>query len=79
MSSNSAESRSIFAKQMRSFRKKQSMTLKDLSAASGLSYHYLSAVENERANISLDNADKIASSLGVPLATLFIEHTRRDT
>jgi len=61
----------VFAKQVRKLRKQQSMTLRELSAASGLSYNYLSAVENERANISLDNADKIADSLGVQLETLF--------
>jgi hypothetical protein len=31
-------------------------------------------MENQRANISLDNADAIAGALGVPLAVLLIDY-----
>mgnify|MGYP001073550338 CR=1 FL=1 len=68
-----SESRKIFASQVKHYRQLKSWRLEDLHLASGLSYTYLSAVENGRSNISLDNADAIAKALGVPLAVLLIE------
>ena len=65
-------SRKIFAAQMKKHRQLKGLRLEDLHKASGLSYNYLSAVENGRTNISLDNADAIAKALGVPLAVLLI-------
>lgn len=73
-----SKSREIFASQVRHYRKIKSWRLEDLHNASGLSYTYLSAVENGRANISLDNADSIAKSFGVPLAILLIDQRQED-
>lgn len=67
-----SKSRLIFAKQVKNYRKINDMRLEDLHEKCGLSYNYLSAVENGRVNISLDNMDKIAFALKVPLATLLI-------
>lgn len=68
------KSRKIFAGQVRKHRQAKGWRLEDLSQASGLSISYLSAMENGRANISMDNADGIAAALGVPLAVLLIDY-----
>ena len=71
---HSTKSRQIFADQVKKYRQERGLRLEDLAKATGLSISYLSAVENGRANISVDNADSIARALGVPLAVLLIEH-----
>lgn len=68
------KSRKTFAAQVRKHRQAKGWRLADLAHATGLSISYLSAMENGRANISLDNADVIAGALGVPLAVLLIDH-----
>lgn len=68
------KSRSIFAAQVRKHRQAKGWRLEDLAHATGLSISYLSAMENSRANISLDNADSIANALGVALAVLLIDY-----
>lgn len=70
----STKSRQIFAIQVKKYRQERGLRLEDLANATELSISYLSAVENGRANISVDNADSIARALGVPLAVLLIEH-----
>jgi transcriptional regulator with XRE-family HTH domain len=70
---SSSKSRKIFAAQVKKHRQAKGWRLEDLHQASGLSYNYLSTVENGRANISMDNADAIAKALGVPLAVLLID------
>lgn len=70
----STKSRQIFAEQVKKYRQKSGLRLEDLARETGLSISYLSAVENGRANISVDNADAIAKALGVPLAVLLIEY-----
>lgn len=70
---SATKSRKIFASQVKKHRLAKGWRLEDLHQASGLSYNYLSTVENGRANISLDNADAIAKALGVPLAVLLID------
>ena len=67
------KSRQIFAELVKKYRQEKSLRLEDLAKATDLSISYLSAVENGRANISVDNADAIAKALGVPLAVLLIE------
>lgn len=66
-------SRKIFSKQVKRYRKGKRWKLLDLQEASGLSYSYLSTVENAKSNISIDNAELIAKALGVPLFVLFID------
>ena len=67
-------SRELFAKQVKKQRKKKGWRLEDLREATGLSYNYLSTVENARANIAMDNADKIAKALDVPLFMLLVDY-----
>ncbi len=66
------KSRAIFAAQMKKYRVLKKMTLELLRDKTGLSYNYLSAVENGRNNISMDNAERIAKALEVSLAVLLI-------
>lgn len=71
--SDQATARITFAKNMRRFRQDRHIRLKEISYTTGLSYNYLSAVENMKYNISIDNAEKVARSLGLPLVTLLID------
>jgi len=66
-------SRKLFARQVKKYRKNKGWRLEELRAATGLSYNYLSTVENAKANIAIDNADAIANALGVPLFVLLID------
>ena len=75
---SSSKSRKVFASQVKHHRQVKNWRLEDLHNASGLSYNYLSAVENGRVNISLDNAEAIAKALGVPLAFLLIEKRQEE-
>lgn len=70
---SASKSRLILASQVRKHRKAQNKTQEDMANATGLSSNYLSALENGRENISVDNVDKIAQALSVPTAALFIE------
>lgn len=72
-SSQISASRKLFAKQVKRYRKNKGWRLEDLREATGLSYNYLSTVENARANITIDNADAIAKALGVPLFVFLID------
>lgn len=75
---SSSKSRKIFAVQVKKHRLAKGWRLEDLHQASGLSYNYLSTVENGRANISMDNADAIAKALSVPLAVLLIDQGQEE-
>ncbi|MCC5987127.1 MAG: helix-turn-helix domain-containing protein [Pararhodobacter sp.] len=54
---------------IRSVRKQQGMTLRELSARSGLSVSQLSKLENGKQRISVDLALKLAGVLKVPVTT----------
>ena len=71
---NISASRELFARQVKKQRKNKGWRLEDLHEATGLSYNYLSTVENARANISMDNADKIAKAFDVPLLVLLVDY-----
>lgn len=47
-------------------------TLRDLSAASGISFGNLSRIERGLADMSLSTAQKITDAFGVPLAQLLV-------
>lgn len=70
---SATESRKIFARQVKRYRKGKGWKLFQLSKVSGLSYNYLSTVERAKSNISIDNAELISKALGVPLFVLFID------
>lgn len=62
--------RAILAERIRTLRKTKRMTQEDLSAATGITRSHISAIEQARSNIRLDNMEKIAAALGVPLHQL---------
>lgn len=55
---------------LRRFRRKQRMTLKDLSDKTGLSVSFLSQVELDQSNPSLESLKKIAEALNMSLEVL---------
>ena len=56
---------SIFAKKLRYYRLEKGLTQEKLAELTGLHRAYISALERERRNISLENIEKIASVLEI--------------
>ena len=48
------------------------MTVRELATKSGLSPSYISGIENNKANPTLDKLKQIADALGVPVKDLII-------
>jgi transcriptional regulator with XRE-family HTH domain len=69
---NRSSARSIVAKNLRSFRAKQGWSQEDLALEAGLHRTFVSHVEREARNISIDNLEKLARALKVPLCDLLI-------
>jgi len=55
----------IFAQNVKKYRTEMGMSQETLAELSGLHRTYISAIENERRNISLDNIENIASALNI--------------
>ena len=66
------ESLRLFAENAKRMREAHGLTLKDLQNITGLTDTYIVNVENKRANISINNAHKIAEALKTPLYVLLI-------
>ncbi|WP_028329527.1 helix-turn-helix domain-containing protein [Brachyspira alvinipulli] len=68
-------------KNIRAIRKSQMKTISEIAEISGISSKYLQSVEVGKRNISITNLNKIAVSLGVPIALLFsydhVEKTKK--
>ena len=62
----------VYAK-MKDCRKRQGMTLKDLSERTGFSVSYLSQVERGKSAITLVSIKKIGEALGLTMSELFAE------
>jgi transcriptional regulator with XRE-family HTH domain len=62
--------RQIFARNMRRCRRMQEISQEDLALRAGMSRTYVSEVEREIRNISIDNMGQLADVLGVPLKNL---------
>ncbi|UZT81923.1 helix-turn-helix domain-containing protein [Caproicibacterium sp. BJN0003] len=58
---------------VKALRKKQEMTLKQLSEKTELSVGFLSQLERGISNIAIDSLNKIANALGVNISTFFQE------
>ncbi|WP_367575969.1 helix-turn-helix domain-containing protein [Pelagibius sp. Alg239-R121] len=67
-----SEALSIFAANCKRTRNAQGLTLKDIQERTRLTNTYINKVENGRANISLNNCDKIAKALQTPLHVLLL-------
>lgn len=55
----------IFASNVRKYRTERNISQEDLADLSGLHRTYISAVECERRNISIENIEKIATALNI--------------
>ncbi|MEG0025247.1 MAG: helix-turn-helix transcriptional regulator [Akkermansia sp.] len=58
---------------IRSLRKNRQMTQESLAEKSGISYQFLSGIENGKENFSINILDDLARSLGVPVTGLLSE------
>lgn len=58
---------------IRSLRKEQELSLRDLADRTGFSVSFLSLVERGRSSLSLTSVYNIASALGVDVATFFLK------
>lgn len=62
----------IFANNVRKYRIKNGFSQEKLAELSGLHRTYISAIEREQRNISIENIEKIANALNVQAYLLFI-------
>lgn len=67
------DGRRLLATNMRRLRAQRRMSQETLAEFTGLNRGYLSSVENERRNVSVDNICKIAAALGVHPRELLAE------
>ena len=66
------ESLAYFAVNTKHMRESQGVKVKEVAEITGLTDTYIFAVENQRANISINNAHKIAMALRTPLHVLLL-------
>lgn len=65
----------IFAVNVRNYRSQAGLSQEKLAELTGLHRTYISAVEREKRNISIDNIQQIAEALNIEPYKLFIERT----
>ncbi len=65
----------IFATNVRKYRTEKGLSQEALADLSGLHRTYISAIERERRNISIDNIENIASALNID-AYLLLKNTK---
>ena len=58
---------------IRAFRVNKQLSLKELAAKVDISPSYLSQIENEQVNMSLDVLEGISQALGTPIHTFFLQ------
>jgi transcriptional regulator with XRE-family HTH domain len=63
--------RQAFAQRLRDLRLHRGLTQEKLAARAGLHPNYIGSVERAERNISIDNIEKIARALAVPIPNLF--------
>lgn len=66
----SSQARKVFARRLRQVRKQQALSQEVLADRSGLHRTYVGAVERGERNISIDNMERLAQALQVPLTDL---------
>ena len=62
----------IFATNVKKYRIEKGLSQEALAELAGLHRTYVSAVERERRNISIDNVENIANALNIDAYLLFI-------
>lgn len=63
----------VFATNVKAIRLQKNISQERLAELTGLHRTYISAIERERRNISIDNIQKIAEALDIEAAVLFME------
>lgn len=63
----------LVARKVRWLRFMRGWTQAELAQATGLHRSYISEIERAQCNLCLDNVQKLAIALGVPVPTLFVE------
>lgn len=66
----SSQARKVFARRLRQVRQQQALSQEALADRSGLHRTYVGAVERGERNISIDNMERLAQALQVPLTDL---------
>ena len=64
-----------FASNVKYYRKERGYSQEHLAELSGLHRTYISALEREKRNISIDNIEKIAKALDIEPYQLLLERT----
>lgn len=64
--------RDVLAYNVRAYRVKRLLSQEQLGFAAGLDRTFVSQVERARINVSLDNIEKLAAALDVPVADLLL-------
>jgi len=62
----------IISNNLRKYRKKQNLTIEELSELSGLSPNFISDIEREKKSPSLNTIEKLCSALNIQFHNLFI-------
>ena len=65
----------IFATNVRNYRKQKGLSQEGLAEKSNLHRTYISSLEREKRNISIENIEKIADALSVDAYQLFLPST----
>jgi transcriptional regulator with XRE-family HTH domain len=74
--------RGLVARNVRRIRVAKSISQERLAFDSGIDRSYLGGIEREAENPTVDLLDRLADTLGVPVAELFVEvgrHERKST
>lgn len=64
---------SVFAENVKKYRLQKQLSQEKLAELSNLHRTYISAIEREQRNISIDNIEAIATALEIDAYKLFIE------
>lgn len=64
----------VFATNLKRYRKQRGLSQEAFSEKVGLHRTYISAIEREKRNISIDNIQKIADALEIDTYKLFVEN-----
>lgn len=68
----------IFASNVKKYRTIKGLSQEALADLSGLHRTYISAIERERRNISIENIENISSALNVDAYQLFIPNNQKN-